>query len=301
MNRSSKEAVLNQAIDRVARLSIWSESVNPQPITGGITNQNFMVSTRDRKYFVRVGEDNAEHGIMRFNERAIARAAGDCGISPRLIHAEQGILVTDFIEGRTLEETDLQNEDLLVRAVDLVSSCHHRLRTAAHGPLLMFWVFHIIDDYLRKLRAAGRLNAAEAADFERHNRELEGATGAVEVTLCHNDLLPANFIDDGDRLWLVDWEYGGFNTALFDLGGLTSNSGLTQAAEQLVLARYYGMDRGPREGKRLAGMKCASLLRETLWSMISEIYSSLDFDYAQYTEGNLARFRKAYAEFRQLQ
>jgi thiamine kinase-like enzyme len=113
----------------------------------------------------------------------------------------------------------------------------------------------------------------------------------------HNDLLAANFIDDGKRLWLVDWEYAGFNSPLFDLGGLASNSELAPDQAEQALSLYFGKPVDDQLRRRAAAMTAASLLRETMWSMVSEIHSSVDFDYAAYTAENLRRFEGAYANY----
>ena len=115
----------------------------------------------------------------------------------------------------------------------------------------------------------------------------------------HNDLLCGNLLDDGDRLWLIDFDYAGFNSPLFDLGGLASNNGLSAEQEEWMLGTYFETPVKDDLRHRFGAMKCASLLRETMWSMVSEITSEIDFDYAAYTAENLARFRAAYAEFRQ--
>ena len=116
----------------------------------------------------------------------------------------------------------------------------------------------------------------------------------------HNDLLAANFIDDGKRLWLIDWDYAGYNTALFDLANLSSNNELSSEQEDWTLETYYQQPVTDRLRRRLAAMKCVSLLRETLWSIVSEIHSTLDFDYVNYTRKNLSRFENAYEAFRQM-
>ena len=126
---------------------------------------------------------------------------------------------------------------------------------------------------------------------------LEAAVGPIEVVFGHNDLLAANFIDDGKRLWLLDWEYAGFNSPLFDLGGLASNSELSCEQAEQALALYFGRPVDDELRRRAAAMTAASLLRETMWSMVSEIHSTVDFDYAAYTAENLRRFEAAYAAF----
>ncbi len=93
---------------RAAGLSCWSGPVTPEPLTGGITNVNFMVEDRGRRYFVRIGEDIPVHGVLRFNELAAARAAAAAGLSPTVVHAEPGAIVTDFIVGKTYAPEDVR-------------------------------------------------------------------------------------------------------------------------------------------------------------------------------------------------
>ncbi len=116
----------------------------------------------------------------------------------------------------------------------------------------------------------------------------------------HNDLLAANIIDDGERLWLVDWEYAGFNSPLFDLGGVTSNSEMPLIMREEMLEAYYERPLTDQLRYRFAAMTAASLLRETMWSMVSEIHSQIDFDYAAYTQANIARFERAYTAFKSM-
>lgn len=282
---------------RVAALDLWSAPVAPRPVQGGITNTNFLVEDRGARFFVRVGADIPVHGVMRFNELAAARAAEAAGISPAVVHAEPGILVTRFVEGRTLSEADLRVPAMLERAVPLIRRCHQEIGRHLRGPVLMFWVFHILRHYAGVLRDAGSPRVALLDGLLQKAGRLERALGPIEVVFGHNDLLAANFLDDGERLWLVDWDYAGFNTPFFDLGGLSSNSQLDAEQESLLLRLYLG--RAPRADERraLAAMKAASLLRESLWSMVSEIHSSLEVDFAAYTQENLGRFARAWAEF----
>ncbi len=282
---------------QVAGLDIWSGRVEPRPIEGGITNTNFLVEDRGERYFVRVGADIPVHGVMRFNELAAARAAEAAGVSPAVVHAEPGVLVTRFVEGRTLAEADLREPAMLERAVPLIRRCHHGILEQLRGPALMFWVFQIVRHYAGVLRDAGSKRVALLPELQEQSRRLERAVGPIEVVFGHNDLLAANFLDDGERLWLIDWDYAGFNSPFFDLGGLSSNNQFDPELEERLLALYFGRPPAPAERRALAAMKAASLLRESLWSMVSEIHSGIDFDFDAYTEENLARFRRAWADF----
>ena len=99
-----------------------------------------------------------------------------------------------------------------------------------------------------------------------------------------------SFIDDGKRLWLIDWDYAGYNSPLFDLANLASNNGLSPEQELWLLENYFNAAAPDATRHAFDAMKCASLLRETLWSMVSEIHSRIDFDFVEYTRENLERF-----------
>ncbi|MCL1592750.1 MAG: phosphotransferase family protein [Actinomycetia bacterium] len=281
---------------RAAKLSCWSGAVDPEPIPGGLTNTNFLVRDRGRSYFVRIGEDDPFHNILRFNELAASRAAQAVGISPAVIHSQEGVIVTDFIEGRTLASDDVRDQKTLARIVPLIQTCHRDIPTNLRGPVSMFWVFHVIRDYTATVCQANQEAISEMDMFLAKAANLERSVGKTNIVFGHNDLLAANIIDDGDRLWLVDWDYAGFNSPLFDLAGLASNSELGADAEMHLLTAYYGQDPDRDLLTRFHAMKCASLLRETLWSMVSEIHSTLDVDFAAYTRQNLARFDREYEE-----
>jgi thiamine kinase-like enzyme len=282
---------------RVAALAIWSGRVDPVPLAGGITNQNFTVEDRGRRYVVRVGNDILVHGVVRANELAASRAANLAGLSPGVVHSEPGILVLDFIEGRTLTPEDVRKPANLERLVDMVRRCHRDIPQHLRGPAAMFWVFHVVRDYAHTLHEGNSRHIALLPELLAHAARLESTVGPIEVVFGHNDLLAANFIDDGHRLWLLDWEYAGFNSPLFDLGGLASNSELSPEQAEQVLNLYFDAPLDDRLRRRAAAMTAASLLRETMWSMVSEIHSPVDFDYAAYTAENLRRFEAAYATY----
>jgi thiamine kinase-like enzyme len=287
----------DDAASRVATLAIWQGRVEPEPLVGGITNQNFKVDDGGRRCVVRVGDDILVHGVVRANEFAASRAAHLAGLSPAVLHAEPGILVLDFVEGRTFTPEDVRNPANLERLIDMVRRCHRDIPQYLRGPGAMFWVFHVVRDYAHTLKEGDSRHAPLLPDLLARAARLETAVGPIDVVFGHNDLLAANFIDDGKRLWLVDWEYAGFNSPLFDLGGLASNSELSPAQAEQALSLYFDRPVDDALRRRAAAMTAASLLRETMWSMVSEIYSTVDFDYGAYTAENMRRFEAAYAAF----
>jgi thiamine kinase-like enzyme len=287
---------MDDVLARVARLTCWSGKVEPQSLEGGITNANFLVRDRGERYVVRVAQDIPVHGIMRFNELAASRAAHAAGLSPEVVHAEPGAIVLRYIDGRTLTPDEVREPAMLERIVELVKRAHVEIPRHLRGPALIFWVFHVIRDYAASLGELDSPHKDRLPELLDKAERLERAVGAIELVYGHNDLLAGNLIDDGGRLWLIDWDYAGFNSPLFDLGGLASNNALTEQQERWVLERYFGR-RDPDLERRFDAMRCASLLRETLWSMVAEQVSQIDFDYPAYTASNLARFASGFAAF----
>ena len=280
--------------ERAARLACWKGDVAPEPLGGGITNVNFTVDDAGERYVVRIGEDIPVHGVYRVNELASARAAHAAGVSPEIVHAEPGALVMRWVDGRTLDPADVRDPARLERILEIVRRCHRGIPPHYRGITPIFWVFQVVRDYARTLREEGSRMAGRLDNLHARAERLESVVGPVEIVFGHNDLLAANLIDDGDRIWLIDWEYAGFNSPLFDLGGLASNNELDDGLERWMIERYFGSSPDEARLASYSAMKCASLLREAMWSMVSELHSALDFDYVAYTGENLERFERAW-------
>ncbi len=146
---------------------------------------------------------------------------------------------------------------------------------------------------------SGNCPVMRAAQWLAINDELEAAQLPLPIQFGHHDLLPANLIDDGSRLWLIDYEYAGFGTAMFDLANLSSNSNFDAAQSLLLLEAYFG--RPPSEAivRSHAAMEAASLLREALWSLVSVPHLDRPgVDYAGYADENFARLDTALRDYR---
>jgi thiamine kinase-like enzyme len=273
-------------LDRLRALPIWQGEVRAEPLGGGITNINFVASDDRGRVVVRIGDDIPVHQILRFNE-------------PAVLYHEPGALVIDFLHARTLSAADFAEDAMLDQALALVARAHRDIPAFLRGPVLAFWVFHVIRDYAGTLRDRASVHAPLLPDLLREAAALEAAVGPVDIVFGHNDLLPANFLHDGTRLWLIDWDYAGFNSPLFDLGGLAANNGLSPRQEARMLETYFDRPADALLWRRYLAMKAASALRETLWSMVSEIVSDLEFDFATYTQTNLATYRAARDVFTQ--
>ena len=184
----------------ISDLSCWQGPVDPQPISGGITNLNFSVVDRGQRYFVRIGDDIPEHGIVRANELASNRAAHAAGVAPAVIHSEPGALVLEFIAGRTFSPADARDPGNLDRIVDLLKRCHRGIPEQLRGATPMFWVFHVLRDYAHTLTAGDSRHLARLPGLLETAARLEKTLGPVNIVFGHNNLLATNFIDDSMRL-----------------------------------------------------------------------------------------------------
>ena len=280
------------AIEKIKSLNIWKNDLTINPLEGGITNLNFLVNHGDQKLVVRLGQDIPEHLVFRSNEINVSKAAYEIGVSPKLIHSELGVLVLEYIESETLDPKGIQKN--LERIMPVIKKIHNEIPNFLSGQPAIFWVFHVIKYYANFLRLNLSSHQDKIDDLLHKASKLEKLSSPREIVFGHNDFLAANFLDDGSKIWVVDWEYGGFNDPLFDIGGLASNNDFNKDLEKEALEMYHEKSLTNDVLFKYNSMKTASLLRETMWSMVSEITSKLDFDYGEYTQENLNKFNEAF-------
>ena len=277
---------------RIQSIPIWSNEISIKTLDGGITNENFLVEEHNKKYVVRLGNDIPEHLVSRSNELIVSKAASNAGISPKVIYHSHGILVLDYIKSITLSSEGVRKN--IKSIIPLIKKIHHEIPKNLYGQSVIFWVFHVIRNYVKFLNDNKSLHIKILSDLISKSELLEKNSSPYEIVFGHNDLLPANFLDDGTKIWIIDWEYAGFNTPLFDLGGLSSNNDFSYKEEIYLLENYFENKINDKLLLQYNSLKCASLLRETMWSMVSELTSKIDFNYAEYTEENLSKFNQAF-------
>ena len=276
----------------IQSIPIWNNEISIKTLDGGITNENFLVEEHNKKYVVRLGNDIPEHLVSRSNELIVSKAASNAGISPKVIYHSHGILVLDYIKSITLSSEGVRKN--IKSIIPLIKKIHHEIPKNLYGQSVIFWVFHVIRNYVKFLNDNKSLHIKILSDLISKSELLEKNSSPYEIVFGHNDLLPANFLDDGSKIWIIDWEYAGFNTPLFDLGGLSSNNDFSYKEEIYLLENYFENKINNKLLLQYNSLKCASLLRETMWSMVSELTSKIDFNYAEYTEENLSKFNQAF-------
>jgi thiamine kinase-like enzyme len=247
-------------------------------LTGGLTNRNYKVTTPAGVFVARVFSDGGELlAIDRENEYRNSLIAAAAGVGAPVVEycPADGVLVLGFLAGRTLGNADVAEPATLERIAAACRTLHRAGRFA--GDFDMFDVqaryyattvsarMRIPDGYGALLPA---LDAARAAL----------AVRAEGVVPCNNDLLAANFIDDGERIWLIDYEYSGNNDACFELGNIAGECGLDGDALAALVTAYYGRARRSRIA-RAELFRLVSRYGWTLWGAIQHAVSELDVDF----------------------
>jgi len=289
---------VSELIDRIAALPIWQGLPTIEPLVGGLSNLSFVVRDASGKYAVRTGEDFAFHNVIRERELMTARAAHAAGFAPEVVFAEPGIVVSRFVEGRVFGPADVRAD--IGRIAAMLRRFHADMPAVVSETGYAFGCFAAIRDYVEALReSANPVARARIGDALAIATELEGAQVALPPVFGHNDLLPANILDDGARLWLIDFEYSGCATPLFDLANLSSNACFDAGQSDELLRAYYGGDPGADVRRAHGAMECASLLREALWSLVSEMHlDAPGADYEGYAQYNFERYDAVLAGYR---
>jgi thiamine kinase-like enzyme len=282
--------------EMIAKLPCWQGAWTAEPLSGGLSNEIWKVTDEVGAHVVRFGDDYPFHCVDRAREAMSARAAHALGVGPEIEFNAPGVMVTAWLEGRTWAAEDVRARPEAVAA--LLRNFHHGMPVHVSGPGYIFWPFHIVRDYARQL--AGTRHEDCLAGFLALNAEMEAVQVPLPIIYGHHDLLPANFIGDGERPWLIDYEYAGYGTAMFDLAGAASNAEMTQDQSDRLVTAYLGHAPGPDFRRAFAAMQCVSLVREAMWSMVSEGHLStpgVDFD--AYAAENIARLDSVLDRYRQ--
>lgn len=272
---------LTLAMQRVPDLAGRALAFNA--LSGGITNRNFLIEAAGAhdRYVVRLaGNDTHLLGISREVEHAATVAAAGVGVGPEVVAfvRPEGYLVTKFIVGGPVTDEAVHQPETIRRVADSVRRFHD-------GPAIpgLFIPFRIVEAYRALAMARGVAIPAVYGDATAVARHIEVAflRSPVEIRPCHNDLLNGNFIDDGERIRIVDWEYAGLGDPFFDLGNFSVNHGLNPDEDAVLLEAYEGSAR-PSRLARLYLMRIMSDFREAMWGVLQQGISTLDVDFVAY-------------------
>ena len=270
----------NTRAEEAARsVSLWKgRPVTISPLSGGLTNENYLVESEGNRYVMRLpGQSTELLSIDRENEVYNTKAAASTGIGPKVLEHVPGVdvMVLEFIAGPTMSAKSLQSSRMPAR----MAQSFHRLH-AAPTFLHDFNMFRLIEYYLPD---GYRDWLPQVADIER-----AVAVAALALSPCHNDLLCENFIDDGAALRIVDYELSGNNDPCFDLGNTAQEAEFDQDLRAALCEAYFGKG----DGRQLARMNLFALMSDvgwTLWGAIQARISTVDYDFRGYYTGRWER------------
>ncbi len=285
---------LVQAMQRVPELA--GRRLELSMLSGGITNRNYLVQIREadgalaaQRYVIRLaGNDTHLLGISREVELAATVAAAGVGVGPEVTAfiRPDGYLVTRFIEGVPVTDAAVHRPETIRRVADSIRRFHE-------GPAIpgLFIPLRIVEAYRALAVARGVAIPVEFELARAVGRRIELAllSNPLDLRPCHNDLLNANFIDDGTRIRIVDWEYAGMGDPFFDLGNFSINHQLGPDEDRILVEAY---DRGsvrPDRLARVALMRVVSDFREAMWGVLQQGISTLEVDFVAYAGEHLER------------
>ena len=256
-----------------------------EELGGGITNRNYKIRVDGDVYVLRMGgAKTGLLGIDRAVEHAASLRAAEIGLGPEVVAfvRSEGWLVARFIDGRGIPPDEMSGPSELPR----VAAALRRLHSAAAIPG-RFDAHAVVGEYRAEAEAHGVVIPEEFGAAHEVSERIRAARGPQPLVPCHNDLLNANFLDDGE-IRIVDWEYAGMGDRFFDLANLSVNHDFEVEDDRRLLAAYFGEER-EADLAALRLMRFMSDFREAMWGVLQSGISDLDFDFKGYAAKHFAR------------
>jgi len=285
---TSLEEIYGSLLDQVPLLA---NRDSLSELSGGLTNRNLLVHNGEKKYVARISSNSSTLlSIDRESEYENSKIAATVGIAAPVLDylPGQGLLVIGYLHGQTYSAADVASN--LSR---IAQSC--RVLHAAPAFVRDFNMFEIQRTYLGIVKERGFRLPSDYLDFADHIMQIQKAMKILDegTVPCNNDLLPGNFIDDGEKIWIIDYEYSGNNDACFELGNIWAEAFLDiEQLEELVTA-YYGQSR-PEKFARAWLQALLAKYGWTLWASIQSSISELDFDFWSW---GMEKYQRAQSEF----
>jgi thiamine kinase-like enzyme len=274
----------------IATIPIIAPYKGPLTRLGGLTNRVYALSSA----VLRVPGKGTEAYINRANEAASARVASDAHVSPEVLYADgaTGLMVTRLITNAVTMTPE--NFKSRLGAPARAGAALHKLHTSGGIFPFRFELFAMIDEYLSFL-------AGKDVDLPEGYHDVVREAGVIRAALarkpaalapCHCDPLCENFLDDGTRMWIVDWEYCGMNDPMWDLGDLSVEGGFTDEQDVEMLHAYFGHEPPARDHARMVIYKAMCDLLWTLWGLIQEANDNPADDFRAYALNRFARCKR---------
>jgi thiamine kinase-like enzyme len=279
---------LSPILQRIPQVDL-AQSVEVEELSGGITNKNYKINVDGDCFVLRLGGNETQYlGIDRKIEYECSALAWQVGIAPEPIAflEPEGYILARFISGKGIPAEQIGREENIVRVVESMKAYHHLdFFPGSFSP------FRVAEKYIATARQFDVKLPQEIERYLEKSREIERAMyrQPLQARPCHNDLLNGNFIDDGARIRILDWEYAGMGDIFFDLGNFAVQHEFSDEQDEILLKAYFG---SPTDSQRAHQklMKIMSDLREAMWAQVQRGVSKLDFDYEGYGQKYFERF-----------
>ncbi len=281
---------LSPILQRIPQFSS-TKSFEIKELTGGITNRNYKITADGESFVLRLGGNETQFlGIDRKNEYECSLLASKVGIAPEptAFLEPEGYIVARFISGKGIPAEEIGMEENISRVVESMKA-YHALDFFPGS----FSPFRVAEEYAKTARSF-HVKLPDKMDWyleKSHGVEEAMYREPLQPRPCHNDLLNGNFIDDGTRIRILDWEYAGMGDIFFDLGNFAIQHEFNDEQDEILLKSYFGQ---PNDSQRAHQklMKIMSDLREAMWAQVQIGVSKLDFDYAGYGQKYFERFEE---------
>jgi thiamine kinase-like enzyme len=263
----------------VSKIEDWKgKDVSIQPLSGGLTNTNFRVTVDGTPYFIRVpGESTELLAIDRSNEVHNSKAAAEAGVAPPVLYhlPEYNVMVLKFLDGQTMSKESLNKAGMPTRMAHAIKRLHAGPRFYSD-----FNMFRLTEYYLKLCNGRGIKTPEGYLERMAIVARIEKAMSVrpLPTVPCNNDLLAENYIDDGQKLWLIDYEYSGNNDPTFELGNTCQEMEFNDAQIDEICAAYFGDASSGKIGR----MKLNMIMSDVgwgLWAAIQAEISKIEFDF----------------------
>jgi thiamine kinase-like enzyme len=280
--------------DVINRVVEWqNRDVTIQELTAGLTNSNYKVTVDGKSYVIRIPGQGSDIFIDREVELHNLLSASEVGVGAHVFHAYKSdfVIVAEFLHGTTMSIDEFKgNRDAVVRAVQAIRKINKE--GSFISEFIMFPMFDHYMDIVQQHNMKMPANFDEGIFFVNETRKRFMDSMPV-LAPCHNDLLAENFIDQGDVMRIIDWEFSGLNDVCFELGDFSIEQGFAEDVDRIIVETYFGYF----DEQKFARMNVYKYMADMLWSLYGYIqnhFSELDYDFWEY---GMNRFNRAMQAF----
>ena len=290
----------DQLQTKLQTLGIFEGNIDLKFFEGFMSNNNYLASDNNNKYVVKIGGNREHYGVVLLHEVEASKAGYRAGISPKVIYSDDSILISQYIDSSELSIEEIREKETLKKIVFLIKIVQKKVVNYLEGPNLSIGLFQTIKNKIIILKERNSPYTDKLNDFIKDCEIFERKYESQEIVFAHNDFYYKNILDDGKKLWLIDWEFSGFNHFLLDLANLSRQNELSAEEDDFILEEYFGDTVTELSKYKFQELKCASLLKGVLWGMMSEIFSKKVYDFKSYTASMYAAYVEQLDDFKKI-